>query len=213
MTTYTSKTAYLISRLEKMAIKYASNGARYKYECTHKHISDLKSSKLGGPVFAKIYMNTYIEAKVIGIDWDNEWLPLGIPKKPIPSRTQHSDTLQYDKMISYLCSRISEIRTTCQLSTHEHNAAQNFFWYLKDQRHSEMYRTALWIGGICKKYGVTWAPGMSLDELKDYLELNFPFSEIKCGDGLIEVRSGNPCAEITLPVESPKQEPNRMLLI
>ena len=48
---------------------------------------------------------------------------------------------------------------------------------------------------------------MSLNELKDYLEENYPFSEIKGGESIeyassIVVRMGNPCAEIELPMDS-----------
>jgi hypothetical protein len=211
MITYPSKTAHLVSRLEKIASAYASRSDYANANYAKGSISDLRSAKMGGPQFALLEKRTYREAISLGISWDEEWLPKGVTKKPM--QTPHSDSLRYDKMISYLCSRISEIRTTCQLSTHEHNAAQNFFWYLKDQRHSEMYRTALWIEGICKKYGVAWSPGMSLSELRDYLETNYPFSEIKGKECEIEVRAGNPCAEIELPKESPKQELNPMHLI
>ncbi len=219
--TYPSKTAHLVSRLERLASAYASHSDYAKANDARGSISDLRGAKMGGPQFALLEKRTYAQAIALGIEWDDEWIPKGVTKKPKVSHTPHSDALRYDKMISYLCSRISEIRTTCQLSMHEHNAAQNFFWYLREQQHSQMYRTAMWIMGICKKHGVTWSPGMSLEELKDYLEENFPFSEIKGIESAIEVRPGNPCVEITLsepqdcflPYPSDTEELNPLHLI
>jgi hypothetical protein len=272
-------------------------------------ISDLRGAKMGGPQFALLEKRTYAQALALGIEWDNEWIPKGVTKKPTSSTTDylkigdkltlgkhqctvdkgsdgyflsgndvqndelftqfgltnqdirsfsgegkaeqtfpemlsrkrltevyhwlkgyerkenkspdHSDVLRYDKMISYLCSRISELRTTCQLSIHDRNAADNFLQYIRDNQHSQMYRAAKWISETCNRYGVTWAPGMSINELKDYLEYNFPFSEIKGSEGVIEVRPGNPCVEIALgepqdcflPYPSDTEELNPLHLI
>jgi len=84
------------------------------------------------------------------------------------THTPHADALRYDMMISYLCSRISEIRLA-GISVHERHAADGFLVYLRDENHSQTYRAAMWIKEMCKKYGITWAPGMSLVELEEYL--------------------------------------------
>jgi hypothetical protein len=217
--TYPSKTAYLVSRLERIAFAYASHSDYAKANDARGSISDLRGAKMGGPQFALLEKRTYAQALALGIEWDEEWFPNGVTKKPTPSRTPHADYLRYDKMRSYLFSRISEIRLA-GISVHERHAADGFQQYLRDENHSQTYRAAKWIEGMCKKHGITWSPGMSLDELKEYLnglygdqKKHLVGGESMQYESSIVVRLGNPCAEIELPKESAKQELNPMHLI
>jgi hypothetical protein len=219
MTTYTSKTAHLISRLEKLASIYSALNDYAQSNYVKKWISDLRSAKIGSTEFANLEKNAYHQAMAHGITWDEEWIPRGVTKKPTPSRTPHADYLRYDKMRSYLFSRISEIRLA-GISVHERHAADGFQQYLRDENHSQTYRAAMWIEGMCKQHGITWSPGMSLDELKEYLNGLYGDQKQHLAGGesiqyesSIVVRLGNPCAEIELPKESSKQELNPMHLI
>ena len=209
MTKFSSKTAHLISRLEKIATICSALNDYAPANNAKKWISDLRSAKIGSTEFANLEKNAYHQAMAHGIPWDEEWVPRGVTKKPTTSRTPHADALRYDKMRSYLFSRISEIRTTCQLSTHEHNAADGFLKYLRDENHSQTYRAAMWIEGMCKKFGITWSPSWSLIELKEYLnglygdqKQHLAGGESMQYESSIIVRLGNPCAEIELPMDS-----------
>ena len=295
MTKFSSKTAHLISRLEKIASFYASRSEHAKANHTRGHVSDLRSSKMGGPQFAKLEKDTYQEAKILGIDWDNEWIPSGVSKEVIPPapllkkgdvltlgkhtctvdkgcdgyflsansvqndelftqfgltnqdirsysgegrqsqifpemlslkrltevyhwlkehektekpKNPHAEALRYDKMRSYLFSRISEIRLV-GISVHERHAADGFLQYLRDENHSQTYRAASWIFSMCRKYGITWSPGMNLAELEEYLnglygdqKQHIAGGESMQYESSIVVRLGNPCAEIELPMDS-----------
>jgi hypothetical protein len=210
MTKFSSKTAHLISRLEKLASIYASLNDYSQSNYIKKWISDLRNSKIGSTEFANLEKNAYHQAIAHGITWDEEWFPKGVTKKlAMPSRTPHADALRYDKMISYLCSRISELRTTCQLSIHDRNAADNFLQYIRDNQHSQIYRAAKWISETCNRFGVTWAPGMSINELKEYLnglygdqKQSLAGGESMQYESSIVVKLGNPCSEIELPMDS-----------
>jgi len=209
MTTYTSKTAHLISRLEKLASIYSALNDYSQSTFLKKWISDLRSAKIGSTEFANLEKNAYHQAMAHELAWDDEWIPRGVTKKHTPSRTPHADALRYDKLRSYLCSRISELRTSCQLSIHESNAAGNFLFGIRESNHAQSYRAAMWIEGMCKKYGITWAPGMSLIELEEYLnglygdqKQHLAGGESMQYESSIVVRLGNPCAEIELPMDS-----------
>lgn len=296
MTKFSSKTAHLVSRLEKVASAYASRSEYANANYAKGSISDLRGAKMGGPQFALLEKRTYGEAIALGIPWDDEWIPNGVTKKPAApandylkmrqelvvgkhkctvdkgndgyflsanhvqndelftqfgltnqdirsysgegslsqtfpemlslkrltevyqwlkehetkevSKTPHADTLRYDKMISYLFSRISEIRLA-GISVHERHAADGFLKYLRDENHSQTYRAASWIFGMCRKYGITWSPGMNLAELEEYLnglygdqKQHLAGGESMQYESSIVVRLGNPCAEIELPMDS-----------
>ena len=206
--TYPSKTAHLVSRLERLASYYSVMNDFSQAAYVKGSISDLRGAKMGGPQFALLEKRTYAQAIALGIEWDDEWIPKGVTKKPTTSRTPHADYLRYDKMRSYLCSRISEIRLA-GINIHERNAADGFLLHLREENHLQTYRAASWIEGMCKKYGITWSPSWSLIELKEYLnglygdqKQHLAGGESMQYESSIVVRLGNPCAEIELPMDS-----------
>ena len=100
--TYPSKTAHLVSRLEKIASAYASHSDYAKANDAKGSISDLRGAKMGGPQFALLEKRTYGEAIALGIEWDDEWIPKGVTKKP----TQPTETylvLIFYIELTYLC--------------------------------------------------------------------------------------------------------------
>jgi hypothetical protein len=80
MKTHTSVTAYLIDRLQAIASYYTLRCEYAKANYTRNSIKELRSGLIGGKNFAKLHVNTYNEATILGIGWDAEWIPASLKR-------------------------------------------------------------------------------------------------------------------------------------
>lgn len=87
MKKHSSVTAYLIDRLQAISSFYASRCEYAKANYTANSVKELRSGLIGGKNFGKLHVSTYQEAKILGLDWAEEWIPFSLKRSVKESST------------------------------------------------------------------------------------------------------------------------------